>query len=448
MSPKIGTRTALFVLFAASLACTLVPGSSPPGPGDPVATSVAATLSARETSPPPEPDATEIPPGPTPSPTPEPLPLQVAYVREGEVYLWSEGGAAAPVTALGDVNGVKISDDGQILAVIRQLDPTTQEIWAVSTDGSDPRVLVSAADLEGMSSHEDAISTHPGDLDWVPGTHTLAFNTHPVFEGPGLFLADDLRLVNADSGDLTTLLPPGSGGKFKYSPDGSKLALITPEQISVINPDGTGRVDLFSFPFIYSYSEYALYPNPVWVPEGSALRVVIPPQDPLGSPGEKSVVWHLPTDGSSPSRLGEFLTVYYFVHRPRLSPDTEQLAYQAPSSGDPGDRISELHLTAVDGTGDILYDSGQLTFHAWSPDSSHFIYSQEGSPPQVGRRGARPQAIRGAGLIRDVRWVDQDRYLYLNRDSGAWELWQGDLDGPNLLLDSTPGNSMPYDFTP
>jgi hypothetical protein len=43
----------------------------------------------------------------------------------------------------------------------------------------------------------------------VPGSHKLAFNTQQTFEGPGLFLFDDLHLVDADALTLTTLLPAG-----------------------------------------------------------------------------------------------------------------------------------------------------------------------------------------------------------------------------------------------
>lgn len=437
-------------LLLAALACTLLPGTSTPPPGDSVATSVAATLAAGGSDPTAAPDGAD--PTPLPSPTaipdtstPEPTPLQVAYVTGGDVWLWTEGGASVQLTSLGDVNRVSLSEDGTRLAFIRQIDPLRQEIWTVNADGSGQKVLVTAADLEGMSAHEEAVGTIPAQLAWVPGTRTLAFNTRPIFEGPGYILANDLRLVEVDSGTTSTLLSPGSGGEFHYAPDGSRIALVVPDQISLIDPDGTNRADVLSFPYIYTYSEYALYPRPVWKMDSSALRIVIPPQDPLGDPSAPTAVWHLPADGSPPSSLFSGVTSPYFAHPPQLSPGGDQLAYMVPL-GDPADNNRELHLAAADGSGDSVYASGNLTFDSWSPDAAHFIYTENGSNPRIGAPGSAPQPISGAVMVRNSAWPDARRYLYLNRDGGSWELWLGSLDAPNALLASSP-EMIPYDFT-
>ena len=63
---------------------------------------------------------------------------------------------------------------------------------------------------------------------WMPGSHTLLFNTRLDFEeGLGLYLSDDLHALDVDSGTNQPLLPPGEGGDFYLSPDGSQVALVT-----------------------------------------------------------------------------------------------------------------------------------------------------------------------------------------------------------------------------
>jgi hypothetical protein len=446
---KLTALLPLTALLLASLACTLLPSTPAPDPGDRVATSVAATLAAGEAAPTPTPDAADQTLVPTETaapdtPTPEPDLLRVAYVSGGDAWLWTEGGASVQLTSLGDVNRVALSDDGARAALGRQIDPTHQEIWVVSTDGSGLKALITVSDLEEMQSHDDAVATLPAQLDWVPGTHTVAFNTRPVFEGPGYILANDLRLVEADTGALTTLLEPGFGGEFHYAPDGSRIALVLPDQISLIDPDGTNRHDVLSFPYIYTYSEYALYPRPVWRPDSSALRVVIPPQDPLGDPSAATTVWHLPADGSAPTTLATMVTSPYFAHPPRLSPGGDQLAYLV-DLGDPADNNRELHTAAADLSTDAVYATGPLSFEAWSPDDLHFVYTENGANPQVGEIGTAPQPISGAVQVRDVEWVGDRRYLYNNRDGSSWELWLGSLDNPNALLASS-SELIPYDF--
>ena len=146
------------------------------------------------------------------------------------------------------------------------------------------------ADFAGMKTRREAISAVPSQLEWKPGTHILAFNTRMTFEGPGLFLGDDHRLVDADSGALSLLLAPGNGGDFYYSPDGAKIALTLPEEILVVDADGTNRLSLLSFPFVITYSEYAYYPPVSWAPDSSFLRAAIPPADPLAAPADPTAI--------------------------------------------------------------------------------------------------------------------------------------------------------------
>jgi hypothetical protein len=445
----------LAVLILASLACEYLPTPAPEV--DVVATAVAETLTAATAVDP----ATNTPGStteltaeptieptiePTAEPTVEPPPfLQVVYVKDGDVWHWNEDGITLQLTYLGDVTSVVLSDDGQVAAFIRGTDYINQQLGAVNTDGTNLRTLVSLADFTTMIAHPDALSAVPYRLAWVPGTHILAFNTRMTFEGPGLILPDELRQVDADTLTLSTLLPAGQAGDFYYSPDGSQIALVTGTLISVVDADGSNRRDLLTFPIVITYSEYNYYPPMVWSPDSSFLRAAIPPHDPLIDPPELTTIWHLPSDGSPPSILTTLTPVPFFHEIPSISPDMSKLAYLTiVTPGAPP--IVDLHLSNIDGSGDVIYNSGDRDFEAWSTDSAHFIFSEGGHNPKIGQLGSPPQSITGVTLMLDIQWVDETHFLYLNRLSGSWELWLGELGAPGIFIGSTSGDHIWYDF--
>ncbi len=430
---------ALAVLLLSALACEYLPSPEPTlPPEDVIATSVAATVAAGEASP-------TVDPGvPTDTPAPPPF-LRIALAKDGDVWYWEEGAAPVQLTSLGDVLSVHLSSDGTVIAFIREHDWNNHEIYAVNSDGTNIRPLVSLADFATMVIHPDAISALPYRVAWVPGSHILAFNTRFTFEGPGLILGDELRHVDADTPAISTLMPPGTAGDFYYSPDGSQIALVNSTMVSVVDADGTNRRDLLTFPFIITYSEYALYPTVVWSQDSSFLRAVIPGEDPLNVPPDPTTIWHLPADGSPSSILTTLAPVPFFQEAAHLSPDTNKIAYLTMvTPGAPP--IVDLHIANADGSGDVLYNSGDRRFEAWSTDGEHFIFTEAGHYPKVGRIGYPPQDLLGITLMLNVSWVDETRFLYQNRLSGSWELWLRELGTPGVLLAGSTGDRIGYDF--
>jgi hypothetical protein len=193
-------------------------------------------------------------------------------------------------------------------------------------DGSGERELVSSDQFLTLKNNVNAISAEPYIFSWVPNSHTLAFNTSPIFDGPGMMINNDLHLVDADSGVLTTLLTAGNGGVFYYSPDGTQIALVHPENISLINADGSNRRNnALVYDPILTYSEFQYYAEPQWAPDSSFLRVAIPPQDTLGNSTEPTTIWHIPTDGSSAGVAGHVFTSA--LSSVTFSPDLAWIAY-------------------------------------------------------------------------------------------------------------------------
>ena len=446
MTPKKALLLTLALLILATLACEyLPPRTATPDPGlppeDVIATSVAATIVAGGGEAP-----TAEPAAPTEEATPEtPALLRIVYVKDGHVWYWEEGGAHLQLTSMGGVVSAYLSSDGLVAAFIRQYDWNNQEIYAVNTDGTNVRSLVSLADFAGMVTFADAISAVPYRIAWAPGTHTLSFNTRMTFEGPGLIVADELRQVDADTGAISILMPPGTAGDFYYSPDGSQIALVNGTMVSVVDANGTNRRDLLTFPVVITYSEYTYYPPVNWSQDSSYLRASIPPHDPLAVPPELTTIWHLPAGGSPASTLTTLTPVPFFHDNVHLSPDTDKIAYLTEvTPGAPP--IVDLHIANADGSGDVLYNSGDRRFEAWSTDGEHFIFTESGHYPKVGRLGDPPQDLLGITLMLDVSWVDETRFLYINRLSGSWELWLRELGTPGILLASSTGDNIRYSF--
>jgi hypothetical protein len=296
---------------------------------------------------------------PTETTAPQPAPdgaLTVAYTRAGDAWLWREGGTPKQYTYNGQVMDVRLSDDGQVLAYLKQLDDTHFELWAVNGDGTGDRALVSGEFLNNIDPRAYAVAPHR--YEWVPGTHMLAFNTRQVFQGPGLIQYNDLNLVDADTGEIKTLLPIGEGGDFYYSPDGSQIALTTSETIVLVNADGTNRRRALEFQPVNTASEYQFYPAPVWSPDSSRLMVVIPPQDPWSRPLAPSTLYHLPVDGTPAVQMMNIEAMYVPGYQ-LISPDLQYLVY-TKEVGAPEENLREVRIVRLSDLSDSLVQTGTL----------------------------------------------------------------------------------------
>ena len=446
-----------------NLACGTIPTSTPTlDINDEVATQLAATLTALAQGAPQQ--STSTPDLATASPAeailtlaptlpPPPQVLHVAYVKDNNVWIWAEGVGVMPLTASGGIQDVRISDDGQVVAYVRESVPFHPEIRTINTDGSGERILVSSADFLATYSGS------PGDapkgigefqMGWQPGSHVLYYNTQPLFEGPGLMGYDDLIMVNADTLDKVTIFNPGDGGIFYFSPNGAQLAIVTPTSISLADADGSNlRRNVLSFASVITYSEYLYYPDPVWAADSSALRVAIPPADPMLEPLNPTGLWYIPIDGSPAVFSGNILAIPFAWPDTAISPDLSRVGYVTPV-GIPTDNLRELHLANADATGDTVYISGESAeFIGWLPNSTQFVFVVRGSGVTRGTHvgsvgGGYTTLSTGPSLMHAITWVDSTHFLYLWNNSGTWELRYNELGGVgSTLLDA--GQIWSYD---
>ncbi len=394
---------------------------------------------------------------PTTFPNPQPGLLQVAYVKDNNLWIWDEDKGSVALTKNGGVEGVSLSDDGQQIVFRRG-----GNIWAVNSDGTDERQLTSEVDFEHITYGEDldpyVISITPYHTAWQPASHMLYFNTSPQMEGPGLFLSDDLWVIDTDSGELDIILSPGEGGNFAFSPDGRQIAIITPEGIDIINADGTNRRTVFTYTPIITYSEFQYYAEPVWTADSTTLLVGIPPVDMRAGPDQFTSIWSIPANSNQTARLLGQITTTPGSHASLLfSPDFKQVAFLvggSPLAGPDGEPPQvAIAQISTDGIGEITI----LPFKAevlnnWSPNGNHFVFT----PPfdgvtrrAIGSLENEPVIVGGdAATTIDISWIDESRYLYVFNDGGrGWAILIGQLNNDEFqMVDGVVGPPPAFDF--
>lgn len=434
------------MLLIAALACNL--------PGSPVATHApsptappTATRARAATLIPASP--TPLPPSPTPTdtqtPTPTPL-LHLVYVDGGNAW-YSDGlGAARQLTRSGLVSQAWVTDDGMLAALLlRDAESDTAELQVIRTDGADLLTLLRADDFDRLHPLDGALHITPSQLGLIPRSHTLLFNNRAVFEGPGLAKFDDLFSLDLDTGELTPLLPPGSGGDFWFSPDGERLALVRPDSLGLVRSDGgEPQLRAFRYPPVITYSEHAFYPMPVWSPDSSLVQMIIPSEDPFASRSEGEI-WRIPVSGGPPQFVrqlnGDFFRPQALA--PLISPNLAWLAFRRPGAtfGE-----SQLVIASMLDGGDQVYDRGVIQWAGWGPDSLHFVYTKDGETAlQLGRLGAEPQLLAEGTRL---RWLDAHRYLYLLGTPGEWSIVLAEAEGREQPLAFPTGDSVTFDAAP
>jgi dipeptidyl aminopeptidase/acylaminoacyl peptidase len=439
----------LSFLLGLGTACSLAgPAATPTPPGQVATPSQTAEI--------PKPDAGTpllpvLPGEPTPSASPEgalspialPDSLKVVYLKDGELWLCTRVGSRQLTTA-GGAYALRLSDDGQLAAFSRQVGDFQAELWVVDLAGGGERRLVGVdafnAIAEGVRD-PNAMAVIPHQFEWVPGEHLLAFGATQVYAGPSDVLLHDLQIVNADNGERWTLLQPGEGGQFTYSPDGKQVAIVTPTDISLMNANaGNWRLAL-NYPQVTTYSVYRYYAQPVWAPDSSHLRVAIPPADPLAGPLDPTNLWYIPTDGGAAYQVGSVVAVPVFDTPVSFSPDLSKLIY-LQEIGMPSENRRELRIASADGSGEWVYAEGvMLGFQGWGDDSLHFSFvTGEEQAMYLGRLDApaKPLSADPYGVY-ELSWVDGAFYVYTKQVDEGFELHLGSPGGGDVLIDVVTG---------
>jgi hypothetical protein len=387
----------------------------------------------------------------TPPPKPAPIDdLVVVFTRDNNAWLWTEDGGERQLTKDGGVGQVLLSDDKLVIAFRRG-----NGIWAINADGSDERQLVKESELPIPQEGElaDYITAMTIDqLAWIPGSHQLLFNTRMLTDGPGLLLSDDLWRVDAYTLSLENLFAPGEGGNFAIAPDGNRVAVITPDSISVTTINGEDKQRIFGYTPVITYSEFRYYARPIWSPSSDVLGVVIPPPDRLGMENHAFGIWRLHANGTPAGLVGTIeARSTNPLPEPVINPTLEMIAYLSGPEVDP-ERTDLLFVTWGDTIGDpTFYTSRVTSFGAWSPSGGRFSFTR---PPSeiafvstfTGHLDEEPRPVgNGESAAINVHWVDDDRYLYLQASAKGWDLLLTDNRGRFTPIAAVVGQPPAFD---
>lgn len=418
------------------------------GSQDQIATSVAQTLDAlgvSEDTPEPGGTPTEIMPTATAEIVVDQV--QTILVADGEnIWTYQLGSSPHQLTFDGTVSRAQITSDGKRIAFTRRGESDLRtELYIINSDGSGEMLLLSREKLNGL--YPSPAGTEGFSIDqfaFRPNTYDLFFNTAEVFEY-GYLKTDDLFQINYQSGELTYILPPSTGGDFSFSPDGEKIAIMRPDSISLINADGSNFIpEILTFTPILTYSEFQYYPQPVWSQDSSIIGVALPSDDPLAEDafGE---VWYLPANGDLPFSAGRLEGDFYFTQvfsNPTLSPNLDRVAFTRPSES-PNSR--RLFISYADGSEEVLVDIDVRNWHGWAPDSKHFVFGMDDPPKLIlTMDGGEPVAELSAV---DLYWINESDYLIVSGEPGDWKVSVGDLDGSTQLISTLSGDRLNIDWS-
>jgi dipeptidyl aminopeptidase/acylaminoacyl peptidase len=171
--------------------------------------------------------------------------LEVVYLRDGDLWSWTEKSGNVLLTNTGDLSAIRLSKSGKLLAFMRG-----REVWTVHMDGTDPRLLVTENKERGAlwfspSGRRLAVSTtdHVDVIDLSDGSTKVALSYSFV---PNNFFPEVIWSV--DETGFKTVIPQNSEtGQAEFLfvfINGTVASLakfsITPllESLPFISPDG------------------------------------------------------------------------------------------------------------------------------------------------------------------------------------------------------------------
>jgi hypothetical protein len=245
---------------------------------------------------------------------------------------------------------------------------------------------------------------------------------------------NDVLIADLDAGTFITLLAPPNGGDFYPSPDGTKLAIVRPDSISLANIDGSGyAANNLAFTNVLTYSEYAYYPPVVWKLDSSQAGVLIPSPEQL-APSPSGTAYRIDPASAAVTAAGT-LSGQFMFPLAILSPDLLRVGYTVPII----DTSKALYVYNLADASSLHLADGEDGMTCFSDDGAWFIY-YFGSPQTyyVGSLGGGTAPI-GPTVISPV-WINSTQFVYLVRSTGIWSINLGNTGGASSVLASGAGS--------
>lgn len=245
-------------------------------------------------------------------------------------------------------------------------------------DGFTNDIYVMDADGKHQTRLTDSTSDDISPV-WSPQGDRVAFLS--IRNGNGY----ELFLMNADGSNQRPLraTPVVPFGNFVWSPDGTRLAYRSGDDIYVVEVVAPGGGDSTAAPVNISTARPAgtIDLEPSWAPGGGRLVVRNAPNCPGCSD-----LYTINADGSNRTQVT--FTPTLADANPRWSPVGEQIAYESFRNGG-----RHIYVVNADGTGQEVKVSGAVESFgtaAWSPDGTRlaFVSGVGGNVYAVGADGS------------------------------------------------------------
>jgi Tol biopolymer transport system component len=263
--------------------------------------------------------------------------------------------------------------------------------------------------INGEGAHESRL-THTAHLSeqdpvWSPDGGKIAFITPDYTPGEE---KSALYVMNADGTNKTQLaLDLDLWSYPSWSPDGQKIAFTTgadtPNDLYVINVDGTHKVGLITDSISGNSEDETQLGSPVWSPTGNEIA--------------------------------------FASHTVHPVPDNDAISTSKPSSV-PAEGLTGIYLIEADGTGLCKLTSTVLTNTAeflgyspvWSPDGERIAFYDMETTNVINIDGSgRKPLARGASAA----WSPDGQKLAFVNDSSVLDVINADGSGVRRLANTT-----------
>jgi hypothetical protein len=401
-------------------------------------------FSASAPVPSPEP-ALETAASPTTLPVEEPL--VVAYVMDGDLYLWDSASNQSSIfLKAGDITTVSMSDDGQMIAFVRRAVVDQPELleyaslWAVDRDGTNPRELVSVDSLRQRLDPPTSDSTGFAQIEWIANTHRLVYSAVEYFApGQGSTHSKDIYVVDTDTGADAVLAPDVmpdrfvNDWRFVISPNGQRIALFSNTELNLLDSDGSDlRRGVLTYRAV-GIGDAVLLPRGVWAQDSSAF-VFTGPMESASPRLLNYTIWRVPADGSPAQSLATLTDSHSSYIS--FSPDGTRMAFFSDINGDGVIQIEDQQIRPLAaGAGPLtLPPPNEQSNVLWSPGGEAFVINDQNlfllCPEAANASQICGDPIPLAGstdFIDGFEWVDEDSFLYRALEPTTLSL--GRLDG-------------------
>ena len=364
------------------------------------------------------------------------LPAAAGFAYADEKGLWTvdgKSGVRQLVASEGITLPIISADRSRVAYRITRGDQS--ELWTIRWDGTDAGLLLDERELPTSGLPAGYTERRFNDVRWLPERNLLAVTTVAVPGSADLLPRLELWHLNAESGALQYVADMGRAYRPFYSPNGTQFALLQygtksdpTGDLMLANADGSDAREVLRFPAgpTTSSSDSQI----AWLPDASSLWTYIPDPSTSSEPGDNPAVggavngatlYRVSATGGDAKSAGRVDGFQVF-----WSQDGSRLAYTRAGK----DGALDLFLAKADGSNPQFYASlGNGGFTNWSPDGTHFIYTDGVGQTYVGAPDQAPQLLGRSMSLFDPRWISPRQILALHDTGTNWLLVERTLDG-------------------